>query len=167
MCCAMFYSKLLVSMPSSLTSACECCYTHNCHRQPTHFATFSKFVHSARSETNQHIAAFSKLVHSARDIQRRGESKTKHFRKGTQLIQYLPEQFQNGHVVLTQRFVCFASTNNVTDECWPVTWPLVLQNLAMKTNRIIYIFSNLSLLVYLSQLVYRCQRGPYWHLSVR
>jgi len=41
----------------------------------------------------------------------------------------MPQQFQNDHVVLTQRLICLASTNDVTDESRPVCRPFKLQYL--------------------------------------
>jgi len=41
----------------------------------------------------------------------------------------MPQQFQNNHVVLAQWFIGFAGTNNVANECRPISRPFKFQYL--------------------------------------
>ena len=43
-----------------------------------------------------------------------------------------PQELEDGHVVLTERLVGLACTNNVSYEGWPIPRPLVLDNLEEK-----------------------------------
>ena len=42
---------------------------------------------------------------------------------------YLPEKFENHHVILTQSLICFTRANDITDKRWPIFGPFILQNL--------------------------------------
>lgn len=44
------------------------------------------------------------------------------------------EKFQNDHVVLAKALTGAARSNNVTDKCGPVFWPLLLQDLDTNTS---------------------------------
>ena len=42
---------------------------------------------------------------------------------------YLPEKFENHHVILTQSLICFTRANDITDKRRPIFGPFILQNL--------------------------------------
>lgn len=43
--------------------------------------------------------------------------------------EHSPEQLEDGHVVLAETFIGLTGPNNVTDEGWPILWPLILEDL--------------------------------------
>ena len=47
---------------------------------------------------------------------------------------HTPQQLEYDHVVLTETFIRLASTDDVSNETWPVARPLVLENLPQSHN---------------------------------